>query len=189
MRQARRRLDNNTEVSTANKLLGVIARRPEFRCASRVALYLAHGGEIDPAPIKRLAEISGKRCFLPALHPLKYNRFYFLPHQSGQVLQSNRFGIEEPPLHLHRIAPAWTMDIIFLPLVAFDRTGNRLGMGGGFYDSSLAFVRRKSGRTPLLIGLAHSFQQVDELEPAVWDIPLHAVATEREFIWTSDKRI
>ncbi len=188
MRQARRQLDNNVEATTANKLLGVIARRPEFRRASRVALYLAHGGEINPEPIKQLAETVGKICFLPVLHPLKYNRLYFLPHQTGEKLRCNHFGIEEPPLHLHRIVPAWTMDVIFLPLVAYDRSGNRLGMGGGFYDSSLAFVSRKPGKRPLLIGLAHSFQQVDELEPAAWDIPLHAVATEREFIWASTSR-
>ena len=182
MRARRRRLGAREQGLAAEGLLGVVSRLPEFQFAGRVALYLANGGELDPAPLKHLAEAAGKTCCLPVLHPLKFNRLYFVEHRQGEALVQNHFGISEPTLHLKRIVPAWSLQIIFVPLVAFDRRGNRIGMGGGYYDRSLAFTRRQPGRNPLLIGLAHSFQEVDQLETAAWDIPLYGIATERGFI-------
>jgi 5-formyltetrahydrofolate cyclo-ligase len=69
------------------------------------------------------------------------------------------------------------MDLILLPLVAFDEKGNRMGMGGGFYDRSLANIQQQNQRTQL-IGLAHEIQKTDQLVVQSWDIPLHAIATE-----------
>lgn len=66
-----------------------------------------------------------------------------------------------------------------MPLVGFDATGNRLGMGGGFYDRSFAFKRIQPQQRPLLIGLAHSFQQLPQLPVASWDTPVDMVVTER----------
>lgn len=182
MRHKRRQLSAPAQTLAADQLLGVVSRLREFQFAHRIGIYLAHGGEIDPAPIKHLAEMAGKICHLPVLHPLKDNSLHFVRHQYGDTLKANRFGIPEPELRQHRMVSAWSLQIIFVPLVAFDSAGNRLGMGGGFYDRSLAFTRNRPGSSPLLIGLAHSFQQVDHLEASPWDIPLHGIATEQEFI-------
>ncbi|MGB0723676.1 MAG: 5-formyltetrahydrofolate cyclo-ligase, partial [Gammaproteobacteria bacterium] len=57
-------------------------------------------------------------------------------------------------------------------------SGNRLGMGGGYYDRALARATRRPGRRPLLIGIGHDFQRVDSLPANPWDIPLDAVITE-----------
>lgn len=177
LRRARRMLDPRAQARASAGLCRVIASLPEFRRARRIAFYLAHGGEIDPRPVFALAAALGKSCYLPVLHPGGQNRLYFAPHRPGDPLLPNRFGIPEPRLR-HRI-PLWTLDLIFIPLVAFDAAGNRLGQGGGFYDRSLAHLRHAA--RPLRIGLAHGFQQVPRLHPNPWDVPLHGVATEQGF--------
>jgi 5-formyltetrahydrofolate cyclo-ligase len=79
--------------------------------------------------------------------------------------------------------PVWTLDLILTPLVAFDDQGNRLGMGGGFYDRTLAYLgRRKHWKKPRLIGTAHAFQQVARLPHESWDVPLHGVVTEKALL-------
>lgn len=68
----------------------------------------------------------------------------------------------------------------FLPLVAFDAKGRRLGMGGGFYDRAFAFKNKYKRLGPMLIGLAHSIQEVESLDVEHWDIPLDAIVTEKK---------
>ena len=102
-------------------------------------------------------------------------------------MRPNRFGIAEPELGKNPTAPVWTLDIILLPLVAFDRAGNRMGMGGGFYDRTLARLNNSAMERPLLIGLAHHCQEVEHLQAQSWDIPLDIIATDKELIHVSGK--
>lgn len=81
------------------------------------------------------------------------------------------------------IAAPWTLDAIFMPLVGFDREGHRLGMGGGFYDRTLAFTRHWPRAVPKLVGLGHHSQEVARLPVQPWDVSLHAIATDREVIY------
>jgi len=94
----------------------------------------------------------------------------------------NRFGIAEPcprfAAQRRNRLPAWALDTLIVPLVGFDQHANRMGMGGGFYDRSLAFMRRP-GPAPTLIGVAHSCQQVDTLPVEPWDINLSACVTDQ----------
>lgn len=186
LRRVRRALDPRQQAQASAGLCRVIASLPAFRRAQRIAFYLAHGGEIDPQPIVELATALGKTCYLPVLHPLGHNRLYFVRHDAREPLIPNRFGIPEP--RLRDPVPIWSLDVIFMPLVAFDARGNRLGQGAGFYDRSLASMRGRPARHPLLIGLAHAFQQVPQLHPAPWDVPLHGVATEHAFHLAADHR-
>ncbi len=179
LRTRRRQLSTTQLAAASAAACHRVSVRPEFRRAQRIGLYFAYGGEIDPEPLRLLIQRLGKRCFLPVLHPLGAPRLHFVAWCEGQPLRRNRFGILEPCLQ--RPAPLWSLDLILLPLVAFDHQGNRLGQGGGFYDRTLAPLRRASRRRPRLIGLAHSFQQVPKLEPAPWDVPLQGIATERAF--------
>ncbi len=176
LRARRRQLSPLQRRRAASALSEVIARRPEFRRARRIALYFAADGEIDPQPLARLARQRGKQLYLPLLRP--GGRLAFVRWRRGGVLRRNRFGIAEPVGA--RLIPA-RLDLVLLPLVAFDRRGGRLGMGGGFYDRSFAWMAKagRSRRKPLLIGLAHAFQQLGELPREPWDVPLAAVATER----------
>jgi 5-formyltetrahydrofolate cyclo-ligase len=81
------------------------------------------------------------------------------------------------------IVPKHEIDIIFTPLVAFDAEGNRLGMGGGFYDRTLENWQQ-TGR-PFPVGLAHDCQQVEMIPTEIWDIPLPALITpSRSWQWS-----
>ncbi|MDM3872028.1 5-formyltetrahydrofolate cyclo-ligase [Porticoccus sp. W117] len=181
IRHRRRTLSPQQQRQAAEGLSRQVSNLAAFRHARRIALYLGNDGEIDPLPTLLLAEAAGKRCYLPVLHPLKHNRIHFVPYRSGDRLTVSHFGYPEPTLAGSRITPAWAMDLILMPLVAFDASGNRIGMGGGFYDRTLAFTK-VSPRRPTLIGLAHSCQQLDEIAANPWDIPLDAIATESRVI-------
>jgi 5-formyltetrahydrofolate cyclo-ligase len=153
-----------------------------YRNSKRIALYLQNDGEIDPSPLVAIANLHHKNCYLPVLRPRFQHGLWFAEQRSSEQLQPNRFGINEPNPHKRRIVPPWALDLILLPLVAFDENGNRLGMGGGFYDYTLAYLnKRKIWRKPKLIGVAHELQKVKLLQSNPWDVPLDGVITEKEF--------
>ena len=174
----RRALSPRERQTASDNLATRVCNTAPFRYSRRLAFYIANDGEIDPAMCLDIADACGKQCFLPVIHPLKFNRLYFARYRRGDALQINRYGIPEPDLGRALLIPAWSLDIIFLPLAAFDSQCHRIGMGGGYYDRTLAFKRRTSRASPLLIGLAYQFQQVDTIIPHAWDIPLNAVITD-----------
>ncbi|WP_133501140.1 5-formyltetrahydrofolate cyclo-ligase [Cognatilysobacter terrigena] len=106
-------------------------------------------------------------------------RLRFAPWRSGDPLVQNRFGIPEPDVAPSSLLEPDALSMVAMPLVAFDSACNRVGMGGGWYDRSLAGVRDRAQR-PLLVGVAYELQRVDNLTPAEWDIPLDAVCTESD---------
>ncbi len=149
-----------------------------YRNSKNVAFYLANDGEIDPSQMIEHAWFLGKNVFLPVLSPVK-NSLYFAPYQPDSRFRLNRFGIAEPVCTPTQWKSAGQLNLLFLPLVAFDESGNRVGMGGGFYDRTLAYLQhRRHWRKPVLIGLAHEIQKVAQLETQSWDIPLDFIITE-----------
>ncbi|SDH67979.1 5-formyltetrahydrofolate cyclo-ligase [Pseudomonas flavescens] len=179
LRQQRRRLAPVAQRHAARALYRQLAHHPLFRRARHVALYLANDGEIDPHLLIAAAHRRGKRVYLPVLKSWPRTSMVFQRIDAGERLVGNRFGIPEPRRHGRRQRKVWTLDLILLPLVGFDRHGGRLGMGGGFYDRSLAYrTRRSCWQKPTLLGLAHGCQQVDRLPVAGWDIPLDATVTD-----------
>jgi|SaaInlStandDraft_1057018.scaffolds.fasta_scaffold120003_2 5-formyltetrahydrofolate cyclo-ligase len=183
IRTKRRALTSAQQQSAAGNLAALISQQNFFLRAKRIGIYLANDGEIDPSLLMGIALSAKKACFLPIIHPLQVNRLYFGEYRNGDQLNANRFGILEPKFNATAIAPVWTLDLIFLPLVAFDRSGSRIGMGGGFYDRTLATIA-KQPRRPTLIGLAHDCQEVDNISQQSWDIPLDQITTDREIICT-----
>lgn len=151
-----------------------------FRNSRRIASYVPTDGEIDTDPIVERALQLGKRCYLPVLSRINHDRLWFAPRTTNTDYVLNRYGILEPLVASRLLVRAQDLDLILLPLVGFDEHGNRLGMGGGFYDRSLEFLtRRHRWRKPRLIGLAFDSQKVDTLPQESWDVPLDAVVTDR----------
>lgn len=172
MRARRLALRPAQQRAAARRLCRAVVASREFRSAKRIALYVATNGEIDPVFLCRRAWQLRKQIYLPVLHPLQHNRLWFVRYQARDILRRNRYGIAEPAVRRDIIAP-WQLDMVLMPLVAFDADGNRLGMGGGFYDRTFASQRRKRWpRLPQLCGLAHRFQQVAGLSARAWDVPL-----------------
>ncbi|RLA47284.1 MAG: 5-formyltetrahydrofolate cyclo-ligase [Gammaproteobacteria bacterium] len=182
IRRKRRSLTAPQQNKAARDLLAVLRGLNQYNCARRLAFYLPNDGEIDPCKLMEQAIKQGKICYLPVVKPLKQNRLHFVRYQSHTPLVENQFGILEPRLSTNRIALPWTLDVIFVPLVAFDRFGTRLGMGGGYYDRTLANYHASGACKPLLIGLAHSCQEVDRLQRSVWDVPMDLIATDQELV-------
>lgn len=180
LRQQRKLLDEPTQIEHALSLQQQLTGSPLYRRSKRIAAYLAADGEIDPIFFIQQALLSKREIYLPVLAPFA-DRLYFAPYTTDQPMSLNRFGIAEPQVHPRRWLRAHQLDLILMPLVAFDPQGNRLGMGGGFYDRSLNFLRyRKSCHAPYLIGLAHQMQCVTQLEHQAHDVPMHLVATEQQ---------
>ena len=86
----------------------------------------------------------------------------------------------EPQFDKRLCIKASLLNLVFLPLVGFDREGNRIGMGKGYYDKTFS-AKVQSFHAPKLVGLAHSIQETGIL-PNPWDIPLDAIFTEKEKI-------
>ena len=181
LREARRALSARQQYDAAHALLAELQVRPEVRRARRVAVYLPQDGEIDPGPLSAWLQARGCLVCLPVIDPIARGsqRLRFAPWDPDISWQTNRFGIDEPATP--RALEPWTLDLVFLPLVGFDIMGNRLGMGGGFYDRTFDHRRPRAHR-PRLIGLAHSLQQVDVLPRADHDVPLNAIATDQDFL-------
>lgn len=183
MRKRRCMLSDSERRIRAKKLSRLIASSRIFQKSRHVAFYLTNNGEIDLLSLIKLAWKQKKCCYLPVLGPGHSHSLCFLPYTSATRLYRNRFGINEPLHKRHtRRFKVQSLDLIFMPVVAFDEQGNRLGMGGGFYDRTLAFLHnRHQWRKPHLVGTAFSFQKVKTLETRIWDVPLEGIATDEEF--------
>lgn len=143
-----------------------------LRPGMTVASYIAIGSEAEPAPLVRAALDAG--CSLALPHVVdRATPLRFLDWRQELALAAGPYGLSQPHETWAEVVP----DIIFTPLLGFDRAGNRLGQGAGHYDRAFA-----AHPAAWRIGFAWSVQEVPALPADPWDVPLHAVVTEREWI-------
>ena len=174
LRQRRRDLPAATRIAAANTLADRLLALPFLPASGHVAGYWAMDGEIGLHAFQLRLPPPLTYC-LPMLHADEALRF--APWRAGAPLVTNRFGIPEPDIDPDDALPASEMAMLVLPLVGFDARGARLGMGGGWYDRSLAF-RRDTPAPPWLVGAGFAVQQVDALPLEAWDVRLDAVCSE-----------
>ena len=146
-----------------------------------VALYLANDGEISPNLTISQLQKNKVTTLLPVMHSFNKGYLNFQTYSKNTSMVKNSFAILEPQLNAQQTYNLSKINYIFMPLVAFDISGNRLGMGGGFYDRTLSKIDTLETK-PKLIGLAHDCQQVDELPNQPWDIPLDFIITPSKII-------
>lgn len=150
-----------------------------YQAASKVAGYLPFEGEADPMPLMDRAIQEGKQVFVPIIvgksKPLK-----FAAWTRESTTKQNSFGIAEPDVAPENLIDANELDFVITPLVAFDEKCNRIGVGGGFYDRSFAFLNEANpaDRKTKLVGIAYELQLVDKIKPEPWDVQMDAVVTE-----------
>ncbi|MCH7373072.1 MULTISPECIES: 5-formyltetrahydrofolate cyclo-ligase [Aeromonas] len=176
IRQRRKSLSPAEQQAAAAQLVVRFQEHPQILAASRIALYLANDGELDPGPAIQWLWARQQEVFLPVLHPDAPGHLLFQRYTPTSPMTRNRFGIPEPELDMSQVLPHDALDIICTPLVAFDGLGNRLGMGGGYYDRTLADWH-EHGLGPRPLGLAHDCQQVDAVPKEQWDVPLPEIIT------------
>lgn len=176
VRQRRRLLTPEQQAYFAQQVCEGVMTHPKVLQADSVAIFLSFDGELDTSPLIQQLWQQGKRVYLPVLHPFRAGHLLFLRYAPDTELVRNRLKIMEPRLDVRQVLPLPQLDILLTPLVAFDHQGQRLGMGGGFYDRTLQY-RRHTDSGPYPMGLAHDCQQVDELPVESWDIPLPEIIT------------
>lgn len=141
-----------------------------------MALYLANDGEISPQLAIEQLQQAGHKTLLPVMHSFRRGYLNFQLFNNSIKMVQNRFGINEPKLNATDTFALKDIDYILMPLVGFDNQGNRLGMGGGFYDRTLSKIQELQKR-PLLVGLAHECQEVEQLPVQQWDVPIDLIIT------------
>ena len=180
IRQQRRSLSGLEQKHHQQVVLKHILTTGLLRRHKRIAIYLDSDGELATDQIISQLLHMKKQVYLPVLFPFAKNKLLFFPYTKKTRLIKNRFDIEQPRFFRRRITTA-SLNLIFMPLVAFDEQGNRIGMGGGFYDRTLSHCKTQhKSKLPILIGLAHELQKVNNIEKRSWDIPLDGLITEKK---------
>ena len=190
IRTKRQNLSHIDQNELSGDLLTQLTQRTDVLAAKNIAVYLANDGELDPMRFIHWCWQQNKNIYLPVIHPFSPGNLLFLHYHQNSEMQTNKYGILEPKLDVRLIKSINDIDIICTPLVAFDLTGNRLGMGGGFYDRTLSswfkhysFVNKEKNAyerkltKPYPIGLAHDIQLIDAIPSQLWDIPLPEIVT------------
>ncbi|MDE2274625.1 MAG: 5-formyltetrahydrofolate cyclo-ligase [Gammaproteobacteria bacterium] len=172
-------LDAASRHAAASKLAALLEELACYRSAQHIAAYVAVEGEMEPEPLMQRADHEGKRLYLPRLAAGRTRTLQFMRWTPGMRMQPNRVGIPEPADDKDGEIPPAKLDLVLTPLVAFDRQGQRLGTGGGYYDRTFAFLKDGATR-PLLLGLAYEFQCLEYIEPRPWDVPLNGVITDQQ---------
>ncbi len=180
MRQLRRALSPALRDHAHRRFARILTRAYRLRPGQRVAVYFAYGHEADLCDVIDVAHRHRCLLYLPVITDFRRSRMRFVRYHTDSVMRVNRYGIAEPdPCHAE-VVSVRQLDLILLPLVAFDERGWRLGSGAGFYDRSLHHLREGRGwRRPKLIGVGYECQRVARLQPDRWDVPLDGIVTER----------
>lgn len=178
LRRRRRALTADQQTQHAQQVAQNLAGVYAWCEGVRVAVTCAFDGELELTPSIAMLKSHRVSLFLPVIQADK--TLLFSSYHSDTPLLTNQLGIDEPanPTLTYRIEQ---IDVLLMPLVGFDAQANRLGMGGGYYDRTLATTSKR----PYLIGVAHSCQQVADLPTEPWDIPLDAVVTELTVFYPS----
>lgn len=181
LRRRREALSAQQRIAAANSLVVQLERIPEFLTDRRIAGYWAIGGELPLLGLMPGLRVRGQVWHLPVVGADK--RLRFAAWRPGGEIATNRYGIPEPVSAESELLSPREIDLVLLPLLGFDRSGHRLGFGGGYYDRSFDFLRQRDGvGKPVLVGVGYGLQEVEAIEPMPWDVRLDYVATERELI-------
>lgn len=167
MLDRRRALSTEAVVQASALVVERVRILPAYSEAGLVAGYMGRDGEIDPSELRHGLNPEVALPVARAEEPLQF----VIP---DGPLKLGPFGIQQPTTG--RVVHPTDLEVVLVPLVAVDWTGNRLGHGGGNYDRTFAF--RRDRNHPVLIGLAHQFQVVKLIEPNPWDVQLDLVVTD-----------
>ncbi|WP_343554624.1 5-formyltetrahydrofolate cyclo-ligase [Pantoea sp.] len=174
VRHLRRNLTSEQQEQAADQLAEHAINIATIADAQHIALFLSVDGEINTRPLIAKLWQQKKQVYLPVLHPFSPGNLLFIRYTPETSLTTNKLRIPEPTLDITQMVTLDQLDVMLVPLVAFDQHGQRLGMGGGFYDRTLQNWQQH-GFMPM--GIAHDCQRVDELPVAAWDVPLPAILT------------
>lgn len=173
IRQKRKALHED-EVAKCSELVRRVVLEHEFLKQNRcIASYHSFSGEIDTVEINKALRLAGHHMALPVIHPEEKGLMDFYSYERPEDLILNRFKIPEPVVSAENLVQPHNLEVVIVPLVGFNEKGERLGMGGGYYDRML----KKISCECLTLGLAYDFQLIPEIKSQPWDMPLDEVIT------------
>ncbi|MEM7501997.1 MAG: 5-formyltetrahydrofolate cyclo-ligase [Pseudomonadota bacterium] len=177
--ERRRSLSAEQRTNASLAIAETVKGLPSFQRARQIALYLPTDCEVNTWPLAHSAWRMRKRIFAPIVRKTGNLRFCELTTKSKLV--HNKYGIAEPSAG-DSIDPK-RLDVVLLPLVAFDSNAYRLGWGGGYFDRTFAFANlRHLYSKPKLIGLGFACQELPTVVRDAWDIPLFQIVTESSVV-------
>ncbi|WP_296236293.1 5-formyltetrahydrofolate cyclo-ligase [Psychrobacter sp. UBA5136] len=159
---------------------------------ARIGLYYDGFGELPTQPLLDWIIRSNYQPYLPVVGSLgradkgnidKRLRFVPIYHKKLLNVPSRIHSLGMKQNHHRRLYWARELDVIICPLVAVDLSGNRMGMGGGFYDTTLGKSQQAGLKKPLKIGWCYDFQVVEQLQRQAWDVPLDGLITPSGMRW------
>ena len=173
--RARRGLEEQVRLHASRRISDIFLHSHHFYSARRIGCYFSTPEEVDTSAILARAWQASKQIYCPVVVGGRQLRFVAVARESR--LQRRNFGLLEP-VEGDEIRPL-DLDVVVVPVVAFDGTGRRIGMGGGYYDRAFRFLRHRGGwQRPKLLGVAYELQHVPKLESRAWDVPLWGAVTE-----------
>jgi len=162
-------------------ILQNIISLPEFQSARTIMTYLSISGEVDTFPLARLILKRGKRLVVPKVIKEPAHLLACEIDSLDEGLVPDPYGIMEPDRDHTREIRIGEIDVHVIPGLAFDRSGYRLGHGGGYYDRFLSGVPKSA----LKAGLSFGSQILDALPKDPWDIPVDCIISEKEVLRVS----
>lgn len=179
MRRRRRELSPRQQRDAGRRIVALLERSGCFQAGRRIGVYLAMPDELPLDLTVRAAWRRGCHVFVPHIQHRRHARMTFHSLTTHSRLRTDRWGIPQLAVDATRqpISPLM-LDVVLVPLLAFDIAGHRLGMGAGYYDRYFARLQRNARwHKPRLIGVAHAFQQVEALPTQRHDVALDAIVT------------
>ncbi len=153
-----------------------------FQTAQKVGVYLHSEMEAPTTDLIQLCYRSNKCVFAPVITSVSDRTMSFAEHPEGNPLSTNAYGLNEPEYKAGSLISILNLDIVFVPLLGFDRSGNRIGMGAGYYDRALSEQKNGKNELPTLIGLSFSEQECSNVPNDTWDVPLNCIITPQDII-------
>lgn len=188
LRNLRQQLTQHQQKTHSEQACQLLIHASLLTDACKVAVFLSQDGELGTEElIQQLWKNSNTEVYLPALETSPNWHMGFSLYKPNSKLIPNKFNILEPDIPVSEHLSGNMMDLVIVPLVGFDKAGNRLGMGGGYYDRTFEFKHQQPNAKPLLVGWAHSCQHVEKLPNEAWDVPLNALVTEQEILYWNKK--
>lgn len=179
LRAVRRDITGDTRAKNAMALVEQLHQLTCVKTASRIATFLSIPEEIDTHYLNNALFHHGKSLYLPVVVG-RHQALKFAPYAQDTRLIRGQLDILVPDVDESTYIDGSDLDSCFVPLVGFDANGNRIGMGGGFYDRSFAFlntVATSDSTKPSLIGVAYDAQRVDAIARNEWDVKLDELIT------------
>ncbi len=175
--QIRNNLDPNEAKLKSQLIFEKLIKTKPYKKSKNIFIYLSFNNEVESSNIIDYAINDKKNIFIPLCNTA-INELIVCKMNSWEDLEVSGFGILEPKSASIRIVDRAIIDLAIVPGIAFDKIGNRIGYGAGYYDKFFASLKADICK----IGICYSFQVIDYIEPSIYDVPMDYIISNKECV-------